>query len=294
MVLVKTETTRNGAGPVELEWATNAPAPLPANSRLTGPVEVRDIVWTGVQAHDPFSLTYSEFEQIPHEDALALQREVFRLCRNRIRAAFSQGAKEIVLCRGEVVFETDTLGELRADLVRSLARERNRACYVFSAGDPVEESGWTEAGSRPGDVYPTIPVRLGNEAAGDSDFIREGAPIAADFDTGNPLLKVFPTAAMIPTSLAPFSPFEMRMGWHLDTAYQYAVKRARIGVELAGGAVRSMVADVRFVEDWEHSVWRRSSRNRTGFVGRDLPRDLSVRVELNPAQRSTRLTDARA
>jgi hypothetical protein len=85
----------------------------------------------------------------------------------------------------KIIYETKALDDIPNEVVMALAKERNRACYVFSAPDIVEELAWTPT-MPPFDDYPTIALYLGGEKSDEIKIDDNGVftKINSDFDTG--------------------------------------------------------------------------------------------------------------
>jgi hypothetical protein len=169
-----------------------------------------------------------------------------------------------------------------------LAKKYNKACYVFSTSEMVEESAWTPINED--DDYPTIGIYCGAVDSEESEIVKNFPVINADFDTGNPVYKVF-DANQLPESVASFLP-PLRHDTHLGRHYPYYQKTVKLCVEDSEGKIHSVVRDIRLVKDWTGSALLQVSPNRVGFVGRDLVRDLKIKVELDPVRKTTQIRGA--
>jgi hypothetical protein len=128
---------------------------------------------------------------------------------------------------------------------------------------------------------------LAGEDMDESRITQTCREIAADFDTGNPIYKVF-DANQLTAPLSSFTP-PLRTGIHLGKNYTYFQKRAKICVKDMSGKVHSIVQDVRLVQDWKGSALLQCSPNRTAYIGRDILRDLGIKIELNPMAKISRI-----
>jgi hypothetical protein len=236
---------------------------------------------------DPFALTLDEFLNLPLDKAERMQEKAYDLCKSLLQDAWKKGLRQVVICDKKIIYSTVSREDISNDLVERLAKQHNKACYVFSAPDMVEECCvWTQVDHN--DFYPTLCVYVGSEDSSDSDLIEKTLPIAADFDTGNPYMCIF-NANQFTGSLTSFTPLEMRRGVHLGAIYTYFEKTARICVQDENGVIHSTVRNVRFMRGWRGSALLQASPNRLGFVGRDLQRDLGIKLELDPSKKTTRI-----
>jgi len=266
--------------------------PQPDIPMLTNPQPVREtfsvISWVYTPTQDPFSLSFAEYSRLSYREALELQNEVCKAKSNLLNDAWRRGKRQIVICDGKIVYETESLEDIPNDKIMELAKTYDKACFVFSAPDIVEESAWILVDEE--DYYPTIPLYLGTEDL-DESHITQTRQIAADFDTGNPIYKIF-DANQLPEPLSSFTP-PVRTGTHLGRNYMYFQKHAKICVKDMSGKVHSILRDVRLVKDWKGCAMMCGSGyafpNRTGYVGRDLLRDLEIKIELDPITRISRI-----
>jgi hypothetical protein len=281
----------------EIRELTRGPVPIISFPTNTGPIVppltnaqpipkiIKIVGWQYPSPRDPFSLSYEEYTRLTYEEALELQKEVQRISSSLIEDAWKRGKRQIVICDGKVVYQTANLADIPNEKIDELAKKCGKACYVFSAPDIIEESAWILVDAE--DYYPTISIFLGEENSDESRIMQTCQEIAADFDTGNPIYKVF-DANQLAAPLSSFTP-PLRTGIHLGRNYTYFQKRAKICVEDTSGKVHSTVQDVRLVEDWKGSALLQCSPNRKGYLGRDILRDLGIKIELNPLAKITRI-----
>ena len=180
--------------------------PQPNIPMLTNPQPVREtfsvISWVYAPTQDPFSLSFAEFSRLSYREALELQNEVCKSKSNLLNDAWRRGKRQIVICDGKIVYETESLEDIPNDKIMELAKTYDKACYVFCASDIVEESTWLFVEEE--DYYPTIPLYLGAEHL-DESHITQTQQIVADFDTGNPIYKIF-DANQLSEPLSSFAP----------------------------------------------------------------------------------------
>jgi hypothetical protein len=235
---------------------------------------------------NPFDISLSEFNNLALEDAKELQIIAYEMCKDLIERAWKEGFSQLIICDRKIVYESRDIHDIPNEIVERIAKEHNKACYVFSSPDRVEDYDWTIVDDH--DSYPTLGVYLGTKDSEENEIVNNSAPINADLDTGNPYLRVF-DANHLSETLTSFSALQMRQGKHLGESYTYFYKELKICVKDQGGKIHSTVKDTRLVKDWKGCALLQTSPNRIGFIGRDLIRDLAVGVELDPFKKTTRV-----
>jgi hypothetical protein len=242
--------------------------------------------WEFSSPLDPFSLTHNEFLSLALDDAKDLLQRVSDLCNDEIKEAWRNGSSQIVICDGKIVLESKDSKDIPNETVEQISKELDKACYVFSAPDKVEESAWTPV-IDDADYYPTLYVYLGTENQSEAE-ITKGLPICADFDTGNPCYKIF-DANQVEEPLNVFTPLELRRGTHLGRNYDYFSKRVKICIRDENGLIGSVTSTARFVSEWEGCAVTQVSPNRVGYIGRDVLSQLKLKIELDAKRRITRI-----
>jgi hypothetical protein len=243
--------------------------------------------WEIIPSRDPFDLSFKEFQELSPNESEELVKMAYELCKDLIKDAWASGYRQVVICDRKIILKTLDDDPITVDKIEGLAKEHDKACYVFSAPDVVEESVWTLVYGD--DSYPTLNVYLGSEESDEKEIVKEYLPILADLDTGNACLKVF-NANLVNQALT-FSPFELREGEHLGCSYIYYQKRMKICVKDIKGNVNSVVCYVRMIRNWDRCALLQASPNRTGFVGRDLLRTLRIRLKIDPLEKKTQILD---
>ena len=246
-------------------------------------IPVKSWVYTALQ--DPFSLSFLEYSRLTYMEALELHDEVYRVSSQDIEDAWERGKIQVVICDGNIIEETESIEDIPNDKIMELAKKYDKACYVFSNSEMIEESAWTPIDEE--DDYPTIGIYCGAVDSEESEIVKNSPLINADFDTGNPVYKIF-DANQLHESITSFLP-PLRQDRHLGRYYPYFKKTVKLCVKDADGKIHSIVRDIRLVRDWIGSALLQVSPNRVGFVGRDLLRDLRIKIELDPIQKSTKI-----
>jgi len=262
--------------------------PMPTNSQ-----PIQDIIivvpWAYPLPKDPFSLSFGEYSRLTYKEATELQDEVYKVSSQVLEDAWKRGKKQVVICdRDKIIYETESIEDIPNDKIMELAKKYDKACYVFSTSEMVEESTWTPIDKD--DDYPTIGIYCGAVDSEESEIVKNSPLINADFDTGNPGYKVF-DANQLPESIASFLP-PLRYDRHLGRQYPYFQKEVKLCVKDADGKIHSVVRNIRLVRDWIESALLQVSPNRVGFVGRDLIRDLRIKVVLDPIRKTTQIHEA--
>lgn len=90
------------------------------------------ICWVYPDTKDPFSLSFLEYSQLTDNETLELHEEVYRLSLQDIEDAWKRGKRQVVICDGKIVYETEDLEDIPNDKIMELAKKHDKACYVFS------------------------------------------------------------------------------------------------------------------------------------------------------------------
>ena len=254
-------------------------------------VDIPPITWELIPPKDPFSISSEDFFSLEDDPdkATELLSRAGDLCKDLLEDAWKKGIQQAVICDGTIIFESREIDGISNEKVEQLIKEYGKACYVFSAPDIIEESVWTPITSD--DSYPTLCIYLGTEESDKKDIVKNNPPIYADLDTGNPSLKIFDANQLV-ESLRKFKPYHMREAKHFDQRYIYFRKKVKMCVMDINSKINSIAYDdVRVVRNWQGCAVLQVSPNRTGFVGRDVLRDLRIRIKLDPIEKTTQILD---
>ncbi|MFI5405341.1 MAG: hypothetical protein ACHQ1D_02380 [Nitrososphaerales archaeon] len=245
--------------------------------------------WEPQITRTPFELSFNEFSTLHYAEMMKLQDEAYKSCNTLLADAWARGKRQVIICDKRIVYETESDADLPNSFVEQIARQHDKACYVFVSPDIVEECQWSLIDSN--DHYPTLSVYIGDPNLDSSKIDKEFTNINADFDTGNPKYKIFPSESF-PSSLVPVPRFGLRNTNHLAKHYYYFDKDLQICVRSTGGIIHSVTCPVRIVTDWNNGALLQANPNRLGFVGRDLIRQLMIKIELDPIKNTTRIMES--
>jgi len=249
--------------------------------------DIPSIRWELISAKNPFALSFEDFINLGLIESEELLKIVHDSCKDLLKEAWRNGYRQAVICNRKIVFQTTKTDDI-SDEVERLAKKYDKACYVFSAPDVIEESAWTPISGD--DFYPTLSVYIGTEDSDEKNIIEKSSPICADLDTGNPFYKIF-NANQLVKPLTDFTPLQMRSGEHLGRSYTYYNKRVKICVKDTKGNINSITCNVRLVRHWDGCALLQTSPNRVGFIGRDILRDLRIRLKLDSIEKTTQILD---
>jgi len=249
--------------------------------------DIPSIRWELISAKNPFALSFKDFINLGLNESEELLKIVYDSCKDLLEEAWRSGSRQAVICDGKIVFQTTDIDDISNEVER-LAKKHDKACYVFSAPDVIEESTWTPISGD--DFYPTLRVYLGTEDSDEKEIVEKSSSIYADLDTGNPFYKIF-NANQLAEPLTDVTPLQMRSGEHLGCSYTYYNKRVKICVKDINGNVNSIVCNVRLVRHWDGCALLQTSPNRVGFIGRDILRDLRIRLKFDPIEKATQILD---
>lgn len=249
---------------------------------------IPSIPWELLPSKDPFALSFKGFVNLDLNEAEELLKKVYDSCKDLLEEAWKSGFRHAIICGGKIVYKTTDIADISDETVKRIGEERDKACYVFSAPDVVEESVWTPISSD--DFYPTLNIYLGMEDSDEKEIVENSSFICADLDTGNPFYKIF-DANQLDEKLTKVTPLQMRRADHLGKPYVYYNKRVKMCVKDANGNINSIICIVRLVRDWDRCALLQTSPNRIGFVGRDIMRDLRIRLKLDPIEKTTQILD---
>jgi len=244
--------------------------------------------WELIPAKNPFDLSFNEFLRLSPDETKEMLSKAHELGEALIQDAWNCGYRQVILCQNKIVFKTKEDEPIPSGTVEKLSKKHNKACYVFSAPDIVEESNWTPISGE--DAYPTIKIFVGSEDVADKWLVENASPILADLDTGNPHYKIF-DAGLFSQEMQSLGPFELREGTHLGDNYYYFNKRVKICVQDVGGNIKSTICLIRMVRDWSRCAVVQISPKRTAYVGRDLLRALRIRLKIDALSSTSQILD---
>jgi hypothetical protein len=244
--------------------------------------------------YDPFTIDYNQFSKLDYQQTRQMQTVVSDKFAPTLRELWKSGVRQVVVCGDRIVLKTASMDDLPNEVALNLAKQFDRACFIFCAPDVVEESTWS-SGASGYDDYPTVSLFIGADDAFQMsiDDPEVFSNINVDFDTGASSYKIFPTQPLS-EKLRLSTGLPIREADHLGGTYSFFTKRVKICAKTVSGSVHAVVTDARLVEEWQDSSLLEVSPNRLGYVGRKLIRDLRVKLELDPTVNRTRIHEPTA
>ena len=133
-----------------------------------------------------------------------------------------------------------------------------------------------------GDFYPTLSIRLDNQAA--------SLTLDADFDTGA-FLDVCTGWNLLESQglVTPMPEDVLRFASHLNQSYSYLRRRLSVGLIAEDGTRRQAPRIVICVQNWQYSPFVSINTTRIALVGRGLCLNLSPKISLDFANHLSHL-----
>lgn len=88
---------------------------------------------------DPFALTFDQFLNLHLDQAVKMQKKAYDLCKDVLFDAWKKGFRQVVICDKKIIYRNTSNEDISTEIVEQLAKQHNKACYVFSSPDMVEE-----------------------------------------------------------------------------------------------------------------------------------------------------------
>ena len=238
---------------------------------------------------DPFTMTFDQFVNLDYWNSRGLQEIVSKRFNSELRNLWKSGLRQALVCGDKIVLTTKSVEDIPNETALNIAKQMDRACFIFCAPDLVEESTWS-SGPTGYDDYPTVSLFVGAEDAFQMsiDNPQVFSNINADFDTGASGYKIFPTE-LLSERVRSSTGLPIREADHLGGNYNFFTKRVKICTKTVSGSLHAVVTDARLVKEWQNSCLLEISPNRVGYVGRKIIRDLRVKLELDPLTNKTRI-----
>lgn len=243
-------------------------------------------------AVDLFDFSFTDYLALSDNERNALSLRAYQTLQPWIDAALEEReAKWILVCGGEVLEFSPTLQNYPSrERLMQIGQERDRVPFVFISTPLIEESEWSSLAKN--DFYPTIRLTV---AAGGT--VVDGLPapsleITADFDTGSPSFFV-DYDQMLESQIVDFQPVD-QAHWrpHLGQAYSLHILPILVGVSSENGMTAAREIATLCVRDWRQSPLCKINPNREALAGRNLLLEFPLRLELNGAERITRVMPA--
>ncbi|MFQ6040693.1 MAG: hypothetical protein ACE5PV_07545 [Candidatus Poribacteria bacterium] len=241
---------------------------------------------------EPDGITKMTFEQylaLPieqrHSLALELQKRNWHSIQSEL---IRRNAQWMLVCGGSVLEYSSNWKELPTDeKIKEIGHQQNKVPLVFVRNPLIEETAWSPLPDD--DWYPTLPVYFGRAQWDNERLVQHGLFIISDFDTGAPCILTnydgLVQEQILDLELV-LNPF---LGSHLGNTYAFFIAELRVGVTDEIGNVKSAPIQCRCVMNWASSPICHINPQRQALVGRNLLLTLALQVNLNGANRTTRL-----
>ena len=248
------------------------------------------VTWETLPPKDPFSMSLSEYLSTDLQEAKGLIKQVYEIIKEELDIAWSEGYRNVIISNGKIVYKDKELKDISSKRVEEISKELNKACFVFSAPDIIEELPWSKT-DYPDDYYPTIGVYLGKPDEDEDKIVDTSPLLKPDFDTGNPTTKAF-DENQIDVSLRKYTHYDLGYNYFLGKRYDFFRKDIKMCVKDDNGKIISKNYTVRIVDNWDECSFKENGNvNRTGFIGRDIMLDMGLIIELDPITKNTRIKE---
>lgn len=233
---------------------------------------------------DPFNIELKTFKSLPKKEYLALAKKAYRMMKKDIETEFKRNPslQEVLVCEGEVIAKSDTLGGLTKEVIFPIVEQRGKSFYIFTR-PTIEESHWVDLTN---DVYPTMNVQIGATEWNDARVSKEGRKILADFDTGSRPIAVF-DEAVVTEFVQPAEYYEYRTAGVLGKEFTFFLRDVKLGLEDIKKRFRVNVIQSHLVADWDASPLVEVNPNREGLVGRKMMHIFNINLTLKPNEKIT-------
>lgn len=84
-------------------------------------------------------MSLEKFRTLRFEEYRRLSLKAYHLTRERVEGVFRKGVWHVVVCDGEVVYESRDVHGIPRSVLEDLMRKHGKPCYSFSKEDMVEE-----------------------------------------------------------------------------------------------------------------------------------------------------------
>lgn len=225
-----------------------------------------------------FTIPFDKFSKLSKENAKQLKRKIWQENKDYILNEINKRNAEWILIIGNEIKSSKTKEDLptNEDLKKE-AMDKNLTPFLYIKPPIIDECCWNDTSSNSSakkDYYPTIPLTL----------IDKNEIIIGDFDTGAEQTHVSDRIILINE----LDFFSLQNGFfHED--YEFTLQHLNIALNPEFGPRVAGKIPIAIVSDWEKSGFKKSNKERSLLVGRDVLNNFPIRVELDSRQKKTRI-----
>lgn len=239
-----------------------------------------------------FLFSFEEYLTRSTDELQELQNFAYEKYRDWIYEEMAKrGARWMIVCGGVILDWSSKLKDYPSDeKLDDIGKRAGFAPFVFIANPIIEESHWTTIPD--GDFYPSIPITVGAPNWNLQNMNENGFAVISDFDSGaNNIL--FDYNSLQARSIITNQPTKTaQTGYHLGREYKFYFLPLQIALTDETGKITSQITKVLCVRNWQQSPLRIVNPFRKALVGRNLLLELSLRIELDGANRATKILAA--
>jgi len=236
-----------------------------------------------------FLISFEDYLALSDEDGEKLKLLAYEKYQHWIYDELAKRrARWMLVCGGEIIEWSPTLNDYPAREKRhSIGRQMGYAPWTFIANPVSEESYW--AALPDNDFYPTISIAFGAENWSLEDVMKKGLEFDADLDTGSGNMMLDYSLMRSKNILENQYGQETESGKHLGFSYSCYVLPVQVAITDETEKITSKVISAVCVRNWQQSSFCLVNPLRKALVGRDLLVKLSLRVELDGGNRTTKI-----
>jgi len=243
---------------------------------------------------NPFAMPFEEFEKLSRTEQSEIRRQVFSRNRTWINEQLQKHRAEWIVVVGGIVekFSSTITDVPRKDALKKMGREKGLTPFLFIREPQIEESAvtlnsqtsWNELAQN--NLYPTIGIAIASVDETQPNIETTGIRLAADFDTGSPIIIVRDIdVERIGVNLD--DDYEEAWAVHLGKEYRYVTPEVQIAVFSESQGLKSGIFYPRAIYDWATGPFVLINPNRAALVGRNLLLQLGLDVLLKGTERKT-------
>jgi hypothetical protein len=236
-----------------------------------------------------YLISFEDYLALSDEEGEELQLLAYEKYRNWIYQELAKRrARWMIVCGGKIIEWSSRLNDYPSEeKMDAIGKQFGYAPFVFIANPVIEESYWTALPED--DFYPTLSITLGAANWDETELIKKGLKIDADFDTGstdvlcdyNHLREM----SIIKSQLAK----RTQSGYHMGQHFSCYVVPVQIALTDEARTPRSKTISIICVRNWQLSSLFWVNPLRKVLAGRNLLLEFPLRVELNGRDRTTKI-----